>query len=280
MASPNNKARELRQIAEDLIDQLKENPEIEETDFDGLPTSLVRQWMTNDGIATLFLDGNQLFFTLKRSPLGALSVSVEPHPHPWVETLMEEWDVSEDEIPNIMHQMNLGQSAEFLNQQGEKIVWWVKPKDRSSLMQKPPPANDPEIPLSEGLLNAARRSLQDCLCRGIPEEEIPTLANSVVKQWEMFDGKSAIFTEKLLIIINMSTLEDGRLTVLTDYKPINCVKILEKLGVPSNEVWMAISWLNLGKGILFKGKDGNVFELFYDPRSDAFESRKPTNRIS
>jgi hypothetical protein len=61
--------RALRQLADDLLRSIMPD------DVPGFPrqdfvTSLVRQWITYDGHATLFTGEDQVYFLLGKSPLG------------------------------------------------------------------------------------------------------------------------------------------------------------------------------------------------------------------
>src|SRR5260221_13592423 len=94
-------SRALRQLAEELVQVLAEEGEIEEDQQADLATSLVRPWITYDGNATLFLGEQQIFVALGQTPLG------KPHPIPepglpgWVNQLTRDWKINPDDLPDI-----------------------------------------------------------------------------------------------------------------------------------------------------------------------------------
>jgi len=51
----------LRQVAEELVRQIAEDYELPGDGWEDLVTSLVRQWITYDGNATMFLDEQQVY---------------------------------------------------------------------------------------------------------------------------------------------------------------------------------------------------------------------------
>src|SRR3954470_16682332 len=70
MARKNTHSRVLRQLAEDLVRRVALVLEVTEDQRDELVTSLVRQWTTYDGRATLFLGGQQFYLDIARTPLN------------------------------------------------------------------------------------------------------------------------------------------------------------------------------------------------------------------
>jgi hypothetical protein len=61
-------SRLLRQLAEELVQTMAEEGEIHPSTQGDFATSLVRQWITYDGNATLFLSERQIYLTLNNTP--------------------------------------------------------------------------------------------------------------------------------------------------------------------------------------------------------------------
>src|SRR5262249_22907934 len=76
------------------------------TTKDELATSLVRQWLANDGHAGLVARSRQLWFELV--PVGegrGVKVRVVVGKANWARILAN-WKVDEDQIPGLLHQLN------------------------------------------------------------------------------------------------------------------------------------------------------------------------------
>jgi len=131
---PKNRGRTqaLRQLAEDLLGSLAQE-EILEGEQAELVTSLVRQWVTYDGSATLFLGGQQVYLVLDRTPLGKPCIVPEPAlPLPgWQARLVADWKIAPEDLPEVFDQLNRGQSAEVTNGEGLPVRLWVNPRERS-----------------------------------------------------------------------------------------------------------------------------------------------------
>ena len=63
-------SRALRRLAEELIQRIAQDQEIPEGEREDFATSLVRQWITYDGNATVFLGEQQVYLVLGKTPLG------------------------------------------------------------------------------------------------------------------------------------------------------------------------------------------------------------------
>ena len=100
-----------------------------------LATSLVRQWLTYDGHAGLVTSTHQCWFRLV--PTGdSLDVVVSQAEGHWGRTLSRDWHVGEEEIPGLLHQLNLCQSASWRTTDGRTIRLGIDPKERTVRCQK------------------------------------------------------------------------------------------------------------------------------------------------
>jgi hypothetical protein len=96
-----------------------------------LVTSLVRQWISYDLHAALFTAHDRFWFTLSKQPHGITNVEVNHVAQPPLEGFIEDWDINPDLAPEIIHRLNVCQSAEFKNRYGERLRLRVDPKERS-----------------------------------------------------------------------------------------------------------------------------------------------------
>ena len=141
-------SRELRQLAEELLEEIAEGEPIPEADRADLATSLVRQWITYDGKATLFIGEGQFCFVLAETPLGTYRVIPEQLPPGWISRFIQDWKINREDLPQLFGQLNLGQSVETINRDGIPIRLWVNPKQRGmgveQLVQQPIPTGQKE----------------------------------------------------------------------------------------------------------------------------------------
>ncbi len=77
MAARKTNSRVLRQLAAGLFDGLVAQGIVLEAERNDFITSLVRQWITNEGTATWFVGEEQLYFTHRHTPLGKPLLSTE-----------------------------------------------------------------------------------------------------------------------------------------------------------------------------------------------------------
>src|SRR5215469_14372515 len=124
-------SRALRQLAEELIRTIAQDEEIPEEEREDFATSLVRQWITYDGNATVFVGEQQVYLVLGKTPLGKPCLVPVPALPGWMNRLREDWKISPDDLPDILDQLNCGQSAEVINGDGVPLRLWVNPKKRS-----------------------------------------------------------------------------------------------------------------------------------------------------
>ena len=95
-----------------------------------LATSLVRQWLTYEGHAGVVTSTHQCWFRLvsmEDSPEVVVS-QAEWH---WGRTLSRDWHVDDEEIPGLLHQLNLCQSVLYRTAVGLTIRLWVEPEERA-----------------------------------------------------------------------------------------------------------------------------------------------------
>jgi hypothetical protein len=101
-----------------------------------LATSLVRQWITCDGHAGLVTPSGHFWFRMIRTD-GGVEVGFDAQPPRFVDSLRE-WKVPEDEIPDLLHQLNLRQRASCQSQEGNHLRLRMVPNERTLLVQPVP----------------------------------------------------------------------------------------------------------------------------------------------
>jgi len=91
-----------------------------------LVTSLIRQWIGNDGNAVIVT--REFLFHFRKTSLddGQSKVERDREPQAFVDHLRKS-RVSEDEIPGLLHNLNVRQTAECFTDYGHKVRLRVDP---------------------------------------------------------------------------------------------------------------------------------------------------------
>jgi hypothetical protein len=123
----------LRKIAESQVDN--QFGDRDASVRNELATSLVRHWITNDGYAGFVTPTRQYWFQMvaKGEQLEVGCVEAKGN---WGRMLLRDWRVAEDEIPALLHQLNLCQSASWRTTDGRTIRLGIDPKERTVRCQK------------------------------------------------------------------------------------------------------------------------------------------------
>jgi len=87
-------SRALRQLAEELFEQIATDEDFPLSSQADYVTSLVRQWITYDGTATFFFDERQAYLVLSQTPLGKPCIVPEPGLKGWIRELTEDWKIN------------------------------------------------------------------------------------------------------------------------------------------------------------------------------------------
>jgi hypothetical protein len=261
-------SRALRQLAAELLEQAGERFDLSLEEREGLVTSLVRQWITYDGHATLFFEETQVFFHLGTSPAGRGAVRVQPGAHDWAEVLRRDWKVSDDDLRDLFRQLNVGQSAEVVNREGTPLRVWVDPK-RGRTAVEPLVA----VPRRPDVQRDYDRIARDVLT-GLPgvemdDEELAELGLSVVKQWREYDGHACIFLgERRQAVMRLTEKEDGGCNASVGVRGIEIRSVLISHGCPDELVSDALVRFNLGHKIEIRNSTGESGWMWYDPRAE------------
>jgi hypothetical protein len=258
--------QELRRLASDYIEGLVEEGDILPGEKGDFTTSLVRQWLTYDGHATLFLDGQQVYLLLDRSPLGKLRIMANVDPLPWQKDLTEQWKIDPQELPDIFDQLNRGQSADVTSDDGLPLRLWVNPKEGRRGVEDPgrrrvPPGWKP--PYHKVAANTLQR-----FSGGLDPDELEKLIDSVARQWQKYEGHACLFFQRAMFAFILTEVEDG-CHVTSDEVTFQIQAVLASYDVSPEDIPEMIAKINLGQEIEFRNSKGILCRLWHDPKARA-----------
>jgi hypothetical protein len=116
----------LRKIAESQMERHFGN--LDAAVRNELATSLVRQWITNDGYAGFVTPTRQYWFQMVAKG-EQLDVGCTEAQGNWGRILSRDYQVAEDEIPSLLHQLNLCQTVSWRTTDGRTIRLGIDPKE-------------------------------------------------------------------------------------------------------------------------------------------------------
>jgi hypothetical protein len=257
----------LRRLAEDLLQTLEEEGGLPPGEQGDLATSLVRQWVTYDGHACLFLVGQVVYFDLGRTPLGKPRLVPEPGLPGWLNVLTRHWKIEPDDLPGIFDQLNRGQSAEVTNAEGVPLRLWVNPKERSHGVE---PLVKQEVPPETGrdYRKIAANVLEQQFGDSLDPDEMDALACSVARQWQRHEGHACLFLDEgRQLVLTLVEKAGGGCTVSTGYTDTGIEPLLASLGLPPEAIPEVIARINLAQEVEFMDRDGVPSVLWHDPRA-------------
>jgi hypothetical protein len=273
MARKKSNSATLRRIAEQEVEKLALQLGLPDSDRRDWVTSVVRQWLTYDGCAYLFPDEDrQGVLFLKRTPLGRYRVELVAAKAGFIKTACQDWHIDADEIPEIVEQLNRGQSAEVTNRDGQAVRFWVDPKANRQgvepVEKKAPQSNRRDMDLTKVVPKILRYTLKEEL----DPNELDTIAASVVKQWRRFDGHACVFLDQQrALFLHYHDHKDGTYdTRVETWQRNDLVSHLATFGVARDDVTDALVQLNLAEPFRFEDERGIRRRLSFDPRVKQF----------
>jgi hypothetical protein len=257
----------LRQVAEDLLESLDEAGGVPPGERADVATSLVRQWVTYDGHACLYLGEQQVYFILGRTPLGKPRVVPVPGLPGWWNAVTRDWKIDASDLPEIVAQLNRGQSAEVTNAEGIPLRLWVNPKERRQGVE-PLVKQDVPPPASRDYRKIATHELEQQFGDGLDPDEMDALVCSVARQWQRHGGHAGLFLDGgRQIVWTLVETAGGGCTVSTGQANTAIEPLLASLGLPPEAVPEAIARINLDQEVEFRDRKGVPSVLWHDPRT-------------
>jgi hypothetical protein len=272
-------SRALRQLAEDLVQRIGEEYPLPVDERRDLATSLVRQWITYDGHATLFVGGQQVYLILGKTPLGRPRIVPETELLDWENQLTQRWHIASQELPRVFAQLNRGQSAEVINAEGVPLRLWVDPREKGRGVESMALPSVPGVQKRD-YHRLAEAALEHQFGHDLEVDELEALACSVVHQWERYDGHACLFIEGGHILLSITELDGGNCRVDRVQRTGTVEPLLHELGVPLEAVPAVIVRFNLGQEVEFQDSQGVRQRLWNDPKArqvcmEAVEAEKP-----
>jgi hypothetical protein len=124
---PSIKPNVLRKIAEDQLGECFND--LDSTTKNDLAISLVRQWITHEGNAVIVACEHHFWFRMKRMADGRSHVTRDIEAGTFIEQIRRS-QVIEEEIPNVLHDLNVCQSVRCYSADGQALQLKVDPARR------------------------------------------------------------------------------------------------------------------------------------------------------
>jgi len=272
MPKNKNKSRVLRRIAEKVLQELADGEVLPAERYD-LATSLVRQWITYDNHATLFIGEQQIYLSLERKTAG-YRLAQETHLPAWIKWLTQDWNILPEEFSDICGQLNRGQSVEVVNREGLPLRLWVNPKERSKgveeLVERPTPTV-----LKRDHHKIAMRELEQLFGSGLDDDLKEELACAVAKQWQQYEGHAGIFVDlHKQFMLKLTEQDNGNCKVEIGSRQVELGPVLLSLGISEEAINEVISGINLGQEVEFQQKNGTPAVLRHNPKEQRIVVRE------
>lgn len=129
MPNKPTKSAVLRAIASDGVEKCL--PDLTPEEKDGLITSVVRQWITHEGHAFLMNEEAERCYLVLRQTADGYEMTVNEVDGDALNPFLCDWQIDRELIPEIVHDLNLRQSAEVTNRNGLALRFSVNPQKRS-----------------------------------------------------------------------------------------------------------------------------------------------------
>lgn len=273
---PTNKkiSRALRQIANNILHKLADG-DVLPAERDGLATSLVRQWITYDNHATLFIGEQQIYLSLEHKTTG-YQLAQETQMSAWIKWLTEDWSIVAEDVSDVLGQLNRGQSAEVVNREGHPIRIWVNPKERSkgveSLAEKPTLTRQ-----KRDHYKIAVRELEQLFGSRLDDDSKEELAFAVAKQWQQYEGHAGLFIDlHKQFMLRLTEQDNGNCRVEVATRQVDLEPVLLSIGIPGDSINEVIRRINLGQEVEFLNKNGSPAVLWHNPKEQRIVVRELT----
>jgi hypothetical protein len=104
-------------------------------------TSVVRQWLTYDGHAALLKETGRFYLVIRRQGEG-YGLDINNVKGDVLGPFLRDWQIDLEQAPEILHRLNLCQSAEVNNRRGQVLRFSIDPRTRTLSLEdpsRPPP---------------------------------------------------------------------------------------------------------------------------------------------
>lgn len=118
----------MRKIAADAVDKVF--PYLPGDWEDALVTSVMRQWATYDNHAVLMAPEESCYLLFSRRKNG-YDLTINRVPGDSLQPFCRDWQIDLEQIPEIVQQLNICQSAPVRSRQGKSLRFAVDPKERT-----------------------------------------------------------------------------------------------------------------------------------------------------
>lgn len=267
MARDRDRSRKLRQLADKLMAQ------VPETFFSAsaadLSTSLVRQWLTGDGHATLIFGPQQHYFRVRFDTNGEVRLDLHLAPiAPWFSAVARDWEIDEEELHKAVGQMNLGQSAQVENRRGEPLRLSLNAKERRHSIEALGPRHKPATrPAVNGPAMIAREHIEHLFADRISPAAKKDLVASLLRQWGSNAGHAVLVAPTARFHIILTSRAEGGSQVTCKKIPSNLLKKLQACGCTHEKALELVDGLNRGQTPEIIDERGRRCRIFADPRT-------------
>jgi hypothetical protein len=263
--------RILRQLAEGLIEDIARDTQIADADRADFVTALVRQWTTYDGNAALFIGNRRFYVRVDMARPTQCSIAPESGQVGWINAVCADWKIGPEQLPELIGQLNRGQSAEVTNADGVPVRLWVNPKERCTGIE--PLVKQPAPPERN---RDCRKIAADMLEQysGLSRDAWQPLVAGVERQWQEYKGHACLFIgAESQLVLTLTEHGDGNCTVGVQRFQVSLAPLLSTLGIAPLEIPQVIAQINRGNQVEFRNRDGILSVLWSDPRIRRIMSR-------
>jgi hypothetical protein len=256
-------ASTLRRIAGDVLGKIAGDEEIADSRLSDLTLSVVRQWQTYDGNALVYFPDRSFLLHLTGSPDGFKVVS-DRQPD-WLEPAFRSWKVPLEALPEVIDQLNRGQSAEVVNADHLSLRLWANPREWRHGVERVDGIPAPAPPPPRDYRKLAAAHLQQVLGTIRDAEELAHLVEAVARQWRLYDGQACPFLGgELQLVLAITERPDGGSHVVSVPLPVQMTRLLVELGIHPEVVPEVLRRLNLCEQVEYRNRDGVPSILWYD----------------
>lgn len=245
MARDPHRSRLLRKLAEQLLAQVPK--ELLTSSRADLSTSLVRQWLTCDGHATLIFGQQQHYLRPALGPGDELRFDLQPVSlAPWLRHCMVDWELGEEEMRRAIRQLNLGQAAQIENRKGDLLRLWVDPQKRSKGIELLKSSQPTQASPGRDYIKLARHQIETLFGKRIAATDKEDLVAALVRQWASHNHHALILAPQAKFHIVLTPEPDGGTKITTKTLKTSLPRKLRDCGLSPEEVLHFIHLLNLG----------------------------------